>query len=137
MPSKKQDKKKKIVKQDFCTFADIFPWLRMEKLTDKEYEKRKKKREAMEKKHPRLKVHAYGTNWECAGEPFDADVIIRDPQLFIDVNEADQKQKNALKKWLTGQTCPLIPGVEWACYPSDYGSFYSAFIDGRVATITD
>jgi hypothetical protein len=124
---------KKPLKTEYCTLADIFPWLKMEKLTRKEYEKRNKKREAMEKKHPRLKVHAYGENMERVGSGW----IIRDAKFFIDASEADPKQKKELTKWLHGQTCPLIPGVEAACYSWDYQKWYSAFIDGRVAEVTD
>jgi len=104
-----------------------------------EYFKRRKLREKMEKAHPRLKVHAYGTEWYYTEQisAFDEDIILKDPLLFIDVNEADQKQKKTLRKWLTGQTCPVIPGVEGACFPHDYHRFYEAFIEGKIATVND
>jgi hypothetical protein len=125
------------IKPEYVSPSEIFPWLRKESNAD--YEKRMKLREKNMKKHPRLKAHAYGTDWEYTEKikTFDEDVILKDPLLFIDVNEADTKQKKALKKWLTGQTCPKIPGVEWACYPSDYGRFYEAFVEGKIATVTD
>jgi hypothetical protein len=109
------------------------------------------------KKHPRLKVKAYcyiekkttATVLNLNYEEISQDKkypgihearfwkVFSDFILFIDVNEADQKQKKALRKWLTGQTCPLIPGVEWACYPSDYNRFIDAFWEGRIAIVND
>jgi hypothetical protein len=131
--------KKKPLKTEYCTLADIFPWLKMEKLTQKEYEKRQAKRKRAERAHPKLKVKAYGDDWyfESKKKSLSGGVIIRDAQLFIDVSEADPKQKKALNKWLNGQTCPKIPGVEAACYVHDYARFHEAFIDGRVAEVND
>jgi hypothetical protein len=125
-------KTKKPLKPDYVSLSEIFPWLKKE--TEDAYNYRMKLREKNQKKHPRLKVHAYGDKANFLPEQ---GFILYDPQFFIDVNEADLKQKKALKEWLTGQTCPLIPGVELACYPSDYGRFIEAFWEGRIATVND
>lgn len=135
MPAKKT--RKAPAKVVHAKFKDFFPWFDHE--TDEDFKKRMKLREKNEKLHQRLKVHAYGTEWSYTEKikTFDEDIILKDPTMFIDVNEADTKQKKALSKWLTRQTRPLIPGVEGACFPHDYHRFYEAFIEGKIATVND
>lgn len=107
-----------------------------------EYKKFEEKRKKMEKKHPRLKAHAFGNGWWYA-EPIRVmyedvkEIILNDPLLFIDVSKADKVQKKALTEWLRGQTLPVIPGVDMACFTWDYDRFYHAFVRGNVATVND
>ena len=131
-------KQPKFVKQEYASFADIFPWLRGEVVDEKEYEKRKKKREKMEKAHPCAKSKAWGEKVKLIrdGEK-TLGFIIHDPLYFIDSADLDKAQRKAYENWLTGQTRPLIPGVGAASYCSDYNRFHDAYVQGRIATITD
>lgn len=130
--------KKKTAKPDYVSFADIFPWLRGERLSEEEYKKRQKKREKMEKAHPRAHSKAFGEKVKLIrdGEK-TLGFVIHDPLYFIDSDDLDKSQRKAYEKWLDGQTRPLIPGVEAASYPSDYNRFHDAYISGRVAAVND
>ena len=89
----------------------------------------------MEKKHPRLRPWIYGQPYRSGWK----DVWLKsdDYTSYIDVSEADPAQKKALVKWLEGQTCPVIPGVEMACYEWDYRRFVDSFYRGETASIND
>ena len=140
MPSAKS--KKKPAKTEYVSVFDVFPWLRSglydHKRDSKEaVEKARKKREKMEKAHPKAKANAWGYKWHrCSGHPRDG-IIMVDPIYFIDSADLDKAQRKAYEKWLDGQTRPLIPGVEAASWTHDYERFYDSYVQGRIATIID
>jgi len=135
--------KKKVTNKEIRKAADrvIKEWKRYEKSIPKDpLEKLQEKwdaQEKMEKKHPRGKTLYWFRDYETHTSYESCEMVVDGYCIpFIDAKKLDKKQYKAIKKWIYGQTCPLIPGYE-AVYAHDYSRFYHSFVRGETATIND
>lgn len=58
----------------------------------------------------------------------------KDSNVYFD--EIPKKQHKPLRKWLSGQTRPFVPGRE-ACFRWDYERWLEAWARGKKAVIWD
>lgn len=58
---------------------------------------------------------------------------------YIIVESLPQDQQDKIRPWLSGQTMPIIPGLEdkLCIYLSDYELFFEYYTKGKIAPVYD